>query len=217
VWARNPDAALGIEREVETGQVQPFAQLETKPGTTFKLSANAQYEDVLADFELSDEAGILAGSYWFTEAIAEFRAPRGWMVRPNLTLTGGEFYDGRRIAVNTDLSWSVSEHLELRGSWEWNRIRFEERGLDFTSNLLRLTARGALNTEFSIDAFAQYNSLNDLLSTNTRFRYNFREGQDLWLVWNEGLNMEREVLGVPMLPLENQRTITLKYTHAFVF
>ncbi len=217
VWARNPDRALGLERGVESGQVQPFVQLETKPGTTFKLSANAQYEDVLSDFDLSDDVGILRGSYSFTEGIAEFRAPRGWMVRPNLTLTAGEFYDGGRLAVASDVSWSVDEHLELRGAWEWNRIRFEERGLDFTSNLFRLTARGAFNTKFSVDAFAQYNSLNDLLSTNTRFRYNFSEGQDLWFVWNEGLNMEREVLGVPMLPLENQRALTLKYTHAFVF
>jgi hypothetical protein len=217
VWARNPDRALDLDREVESGQVQPFLQLETKPGTTFKLSANSQYEDVLNAFDLSDDVDIPAGSYWFTEGVGEFRAPRGWNVRPNLTMRAGEFFDGRRLAVETDLSWSVDEHLELRGAWEWNRIRFDERALDFTSNLFRLTARGAFNTELSVDAFVQYNSLNDLMSTNTRFRYNFQEGQDLWFVWNEGLNMEREVLGVPMLPFEGARTLTLKYTHAFVF
>ena len=217
VWARNPDEDAGVEREVETGQVQPFVQLETKPGASVRVSANAQYEDVLTAFDLSDDVGILPGSYWFVEGVARFNAPRGWNVRPNLTLTGGEFFDGRRVAVETDLSWSVDEHLELRGAWEWNRIRFEERGLAFTSNLFRLTARGAFNTKFSVDAFVQYNSLNDLMSTNTRFRYNFREGQDLWLVWNEGLNMERQVLGVPTLPFEDARTLTLKYTHTLIF
>jgi hypothetical protein len=219
LWARNgiTGDSLVIERAVETAQINPFIQVETKPGTTFKLSSNSQYEDVLAEFELSPEASIPAGSYWFTEGVAEFRAPRGWAVRPNLTLTAGKFFDGRRLAVGTDLGWSVDEHLELRGGWEWNRIRFEERGQAFDSNLVRVTARGAFNTEFSVDAFVQYNSLNDLLSTNTRFRYNFREGQDLWLVWNEGLNLEREILGVPTLPFENQRALTLKYTHTFVF
>jgi hypothetical protein len=88
---------------------------------------------------------------------------------------------------------------------------------NFDSNLFRLTARGAVNTKISVDAFAQYNSLNDQLAMNTRFRYNFREGQDLWFVWNEGLNLEREILGVPTLPLESARALTLKYTHTFIF
>jgi hypothetical protein len=216
VWARNEDQLLGIEQAVESGAAEPFLQLETKPGTTFKVSANSQYEDVLDDFELSPEANIPAGSYWFTEGAAEFRAPRGWIVRPNVTFTGGEFFDGQRVGVSTDLSWSVDEHLELRGGWEWNRIDFDDRGQNFDSNLLRLTARGAFNTKFSVDAFVQYNSLDDALSTNTRFRYNFREGQDLWFVWNEGLNLEREILGVPTLPLEDARTLTIKYTHTFI-
>ena len=38
--------------------------------------------------------------------------------------------------------------------------------------------------------FVQYNSLTEQATTNARLRYNFREGQDLWLVWNEGLNIE---------------------------
>lgn len=211
VWRRNEDAA------VETAQIQPFLQFETKPGTTFKVSVNTVYDDVQTDFDLSDDALIPMGSYWATEGIAEFRAPRGWTVRPNLTLTGGDFFDGRRVGIGGNLNWSVNRHLELQGGWEWNRIRFDERGQEFDSSLLRLTARGALNTYFSIDAFAQYNSLNDALTTNTRFRYNFREGQDLWLVWNEGLNLEREVLGVPMLPFESARTLTVKYTHTLVF
>jgi uncharacterized protein DUF5916 len=211
LWSRNEGM------RVETSQIEPFLQLETKPGTTFRASTKTQYEDVVTDFDLSPEATIPAGSYWFTEAALQFRPPRGWGVRPGLTLTSGEFFDGRRVAIRSDVSWSVNSHLELQGGWEWNRINFEERMEQFESNLVRLTARGALDTKFSIDAFVQYNSLSDALTTNTRFRYNFQEGQDLWFVWNEGLNLEREVLGVPMLPLSSARTLTLKYTHTFIF
>ncbi len=210
-WTRNSDD------ELETLQFQPFVQLETKPGATIKFSTNTQFEDVLAGFDLSEEVQIPIGSYWATEGAAEFRAPRGWTFAPNLTFTGGEFFDGQRVGVKVDLNWSVNQHLGLVGGVEWNRIRFDERGQEFDSNLARLTARGAFNTELSVDAFVQYNSLSDALTTNTRLRYNFREGQDLWLVWNEGLNLEREVFGQPPLPLEDARTLTLKYTHTFIF
>jgi hypothetical protein len=211
VWLRN------VDDRVDTGAFQPFVQLETKIGLTFKLSANTQYEDILSPFDLSESVQIPADSYWATEYAAQLRSPRGWKVRPNVTVTTGEFFDGRRTAISTNANWSVDRHLELIGGWEWNRIRFASRVQEFDSNLLRLTARGALNTQFSVDAFAQYNSLTDALTTNTRLRYNFREGQDIWLVWNEGLNLQREVFGMAPLPLESGRTLTLKYTHTLIY
>ena len=211
VWVRNAD------RRVDSEQVKPFLTLETNPGASLTLSASHTYEDVPEAFELSEDADIPAGSYRATEGAVEFRAPRGWMIRPNVTATAGQFFDGSRTGLKTDLNWAVNQHLELVSGWEWNRIRFDERGQAFDAHLVRLQARGALDVHFSIDAFAQYNSLTDVVSTNARLRYNFREGQDLWFVWNEGLNLRRDVLGVPRLTFSEARTLTMKYTHTLVF
>lgn len=211
VWVRNGDD------RVDTGQLAPFLTLETKPGATFKISSTTLYDDVLEAFSLSENATVPAGSFWATQGAVEFRAPRGWTVRPNLTVTAGQFFDGSRVGFETDFNWAVNQFVEFRGGWEWNRIRFDTRGQAFDSNLLRLTVRSAFNTHLSLDTFAQYNSLTDQVTTNARLRYNFREGQDLWLVWNEGLNLERDVLGRPRLPFEEARTLTVKYTHTLVF
>jgi hypothetical protein len=129
----------------------------------------------------------------------------------------GQFFDGRRLQVNSDFNWAPSKHVEFVGGMEFNRIRFDNRDQSFDANLLRLTTRLAANTKASLDIFGQYNSLNDQLTTNARFRYNFREGQDLWVVWNEGLNLERDILGVPRLPFTDARTLTVKYTHTLTF
>lgn len=210
-WVRNTDDA------VDTGEVSPFLALETNDGLSLRLNSRTQYEDVPADFPLSDDATILAGSYWAHEATFRFEAPRGWSIRPNVGVTAGDFFDGSRFAVTHDFDWPVSPHVQLRGGWEWNRIRFDDRGQAFDANLLRLTARLALDTHLSMDVFAQYNSLTDQVAANSRLRYNFREGQDLWVVWNEGLNLERDVLGVPRLPLSNARTFSVKYTHTLIW
>lgn len=210
-WIRNGDD------RVETALVEPFVQLETTVGTTFRVSARALYEDVIAPFSLSSEAEVPAGTYWAREAAFEFRSPRGWAIRPNLTLTTGEFFDGQRFQVNTNFDWPVNAHLGLRGGWEWNRVRFGERGQAFDASLLRLTSRLAIDTRLSIEVFGQYNSLSDQLTTNSRLRFQVREGQDLWMVWNEGLNLERDPLGVPRLPISDTRTLTLKYTHTFIW
>jgi len=209
-WVRNAD------RRVDTGQLKPFLTVESKPGTSLTLSSNTTYEDVPEAFSLSHDAEIPAGSYWATEGAVEFRAPRGWALRPNVTLTAGQFYDGRRVGVQSTTNWAVNQHLELIAGWDWNRIRFDGRGQAFDANLLRLQARGAWDTHLSLDTFVQYNSLTDQVSTNARLRYNFREGQDLWFVWNEGLNLQRDVAGMPRLPFSGARTLTMKYTHTLI-
>jgi hypothetical protein len=209
-WVRNAD------RRVDTGQLKPFLTVESKPGTSLTLSSNTTYEDVPEAFALSHDAEIPAGSYWATEAAVEFRAPRGWALRPNVTLTVGQLYDGRRVGIQSTTNWAVNQHLELIGGWDWNRIRFDGRGQAFDANLLRLQARGAWDTHLSLDTFIQYNSLTDQVSTNARLRYNFREGQDLWFVWNEGLNLQRDVVGMPRLPFSEARTLTMKYTHTLI-
>ena len=211
VWMRNADD------QVDTGEIGPFLQFETKRGVIFKLASKTTYEDVPESFTLPGDLEILGADYWTTEASAELRAAREWPIRPNVTVTRGDFYDGDRFAVKTDFEWPPSAYVSFAGGWEWNRLRFPDRGESLDTNLLRLTVRLALDTHFSMDAFGQYNSLTDQLTTNTRVRYNFREGQDLWLVWNEGLNLERDVLGMPRLPLSEARTLTVKYTHTFIF
>ena len=210
-WFRNRDDVM------ESGVATPFLQLETADGTTFRAEVSAKREDVETAFDLSDAAIVPVGTYGTVEGELQFRAPRGWLVRPNLTMVGGSFFDGRRTQVSGSVAWSAGRHVELTGGWEFNRVRFEDRDQAFDANLVRLTARFAANTKASLDVFGQYNSLNDQLTTNARFRYNFREGQDLWLVWNEGLNLERDVLGVPRLPRSDARTLTLKYTHTLIF
>jgi hypothetical protein len=211
LWVRNADD------EVDTGQLEPFLTFQTKPGTSLTLSTKTRYEDVPEPFELSDDAEIPVGSYGATEGVVEFRAPRGWAVRPNLTVTVGELYDGRHVGTESQLNWTVNQHVELITGWNWDRIRFVDRDQSFEANLLRLQARAAWNTHLSLDTFVQYNSLTDQVSTNARVRYNFREGQDLWMVWNEGLNVRRDVVDRPRLPFSEARTLTMKYTHTLVF
>lgn len=211
VWIRNADD------EVDTGEVRPFLTLETNDGLSLTGDTRTRYEDVPAAFELSDDAVIPEGSYRATEASVRFGAPRGWAFRPNLGLTAGQFFDGRRVAIDPSFDWPVNAHLQLSGGWEWNRIRFDDRAQAFDAHLLRLNARAALDTHLSLDVFTQYNSLADHMATNARLRYNFSEGRDLWLVWNEGLNLERDRLVGPRLPASSGRTLAMKYTHTLIF
>ena len=70
-----------------------------------------------------------------------------------------------------------------------------------------------MDIHFSATALLQYSSTADRLGVNARLRYHFREGSDLWLVYNDALNTDRDGLSGPRLPLSQVRTIMLKYTY----
>jgi hypothetical protein len=71
-----------------------------------------------------------------------------------------------------------------------------------------------LNTRLSLNAFIQYNTALNGIITNLRLRYNPKEGNDLYLVFNEDRNsaLSREL---PNLPVYNSRAVMVKYTYTF--
>lgn len=58
-------------------------------------------------------------------------------------------------------------------------------------------------------------SLPALALGNFRLRYNPREGNDLYVVFNEGLNLDR-FDRTPVPPFVNARTLVMKYSYTFV-
>jgi uncharacterized protein (UPF0333 family) len=71
-----------------------------------------------------------------------------------------------------------------------------------------------LNTKLSVNAFIQYNTAVHEIVSNLRFRYNPKEGNDFYIVFNEGrnTNLTREV---PNLPVYSGRAVLVKYTYTF--
>ena len=101
-----------------------------------------------------------------------------------------------------------------RGFYQYQTADFPDSNQEFQVHLARLRAEVGFNTKASIAAFVQYNSADDVFSANVRFRYNFREGQDLWIVYNEGVNTDRFSYD-PVPPETDFRTVLVKYTHTF--
>ena len=57
----------------------------------------------------------------------------------------------------------------------YNHIRLPDRDQAFHTHPFRLRIGTALDTRLSVNAFLQYNSAVDLISTNVRFRYTIRD------------------------------------------
>jgi hypothetical protein len=203
---------------LESLEAGPEWTTDMKSGRKWVAAATVREERVTRPFGFAG-AAVPGGDYRWAEGRLAYTQPGGALLRGTLTVEGGRFYDGHRIGFSAAPTWSASRHLELNGLYQASRITFADRPAGAQQVLIqvaRIRARvmfsGALSTAF----FAQYTSAADLLTLNARLRYNRREGQDFYLVFNDGLNTERTGFE-PGLPLSAGRTLLLKYSHAVPF
>ncbi len=199
----------------ESREIRPELEFAFRGGANLTVGTLSSFESVPEPFAISD-AEIPAGDYWFHEANAMLRLPRSDLFRGEFNASVGSFYDGRRIGISLSPTWVVSRHLELESAWEINRLDFAARDEGTTAQLARLKVKTALNPRLSVSTFGQYNNATAQTSFNVRFRYHFREGTDLWIVYNEGLYNDRDGFSGPRRPLSSGRALLVKYSHTFV-
>ena len=202
------------DRSIESAEGGPEWKFSAKSGAGGSLEVKLLFEDLLEPFALSEEAVVPVGSYTFFRLGASYHVSHTRLFQLRPRIEAGTFFDGWQMTVAFSPVWYVSPHLELAGSYLYNQIRFPDRDQRFDAHLARLRIGTALNTKVSTNAFIQFNSATNTVSANVRFRYNFREGNDLWIVYNEGMNTDRHRVA-PALPFTDARTILLKYTYTF--
>ncbi|MFV1987769.1 MAG: DUF5916 domain-containing protein, partial [Gemmatimonadota bacterium] len=179
--------------------MEPELRLEFKSDVELGFALRGSFESVRDSFPVGD-LSIEPGEYWFWEPEIRLKLPRGALFRGDFIASAGSFYDGTRVAFAFNPTWTLSRYIELGAGYELNKFDFADRDEATTTHLVRMLVQLALNTKVSLSTFVQYNSTIDLTSVNARFRYNFGEGTDLWIVYDEGLNTVRELADVPRLP-----------------
>ncbi|HLG04686.1 MAG TPA: DUF5916 domain-containing protein [Gemmatimonadales bacterium] len=200
------------DKTVESAEIASEIGAELKSGQEIGIAVRRSFESIRESFEISGGAGVVPGDYWFTRVELNVMAPRTATFRPSFSISGGSFFDGTRIGLSARPAWNPSRHLELGLDYDYNRVRFGERAERADLHLVRLRLQLALDVHLSLAALAQYDNAEDAFGINARFRYNFREGRDLWVVYNEAMNTERPP-EVPRLPLTRSRGFLVKYTH----
>jgi hypothetical protein len=211
---RNSDRAL------ESGQYAFWVQWDSKAGGGGWIEPKWFHENVLVPFTIGGSVEIPAGSYDFADLQVVSLMPSGRTLRADVDFRTGTYFDGRRTQVILTPTWNVNRHLELGGDYQLTALRFPVRQQSADIHLLRLRVRTALDAKASGNAFVQYNSTTERLDFNVRLRYAVTEGTDLWLVYNEGLDTDRDrdiLQQERFVPFSVSRALIVKYTHTFGF
>ena len=182
---------------------------------SIKARAFLERENLNEGFSLADGVDIPKDEYTYAFAQIGGSTPNGRPLQADGNLRIGQFFDGTQLVASVTPNWSVSERIALSATYQFNRVRFADRDQTFNAHVVRSRADLMLNTRVTFSTFLQYNSASDAVILNARFRYNPREGNDFFLVYNEAVNTDRFAV-VPELPFSSSRTLILKYTYTFL-
>jgi hypothetical protein len=188
---------------------------EAKKGFFGFASASWELEDLQDTLYLgNNQAFVPPGRYPFTYLTAQYGTSTSHAISATLTGEAGKFYDGWKLSFSASPKLNIGSGFSLNLTYDLNYVNFASRSTRFTNHIFGLKGLLTLTIKTSLSAFIQYNTAVDKIYSNIRFRYNPSEGNDFYIVYDEGLNTNiyREV---PTMPYSSGRTILLKYTYTF--
>jgi hypothetical protein len=154
------------------------------------------------------------GRYHFTHVTGTLITPVSKSFVTTMMTDAGNYFDGSCLSFQLIPGWNISRHLEIGGNYNFDWVKFTTRKQEMVNHIFGLKILYMPDTRLSFNTYLQYNTAIQRVITNIRFRFNPKEGNDLYIVFNEGrnTNLNREI---PNLPVYSARTILLKYTYTF--
>lgn len=199
---------------VESMLVENDWKINFKNNSDFTMTANWWFENLQNPLFFSEDVFVEPGDYSFYGVRFEYGMSNAKLLRTEISGGINTFYDGTQFSFGISPTWNQSKFFEISGGVEFNLVEFPDRDQKEFLNIFRLRSLIALNTKASLQLLSQYNYLVRRLGTNARFRYNFREGNDFWIVYSETSNTHLDRT-IPTLPRFNNRVLLVKYTHTF--
>jgi hypothetical protein len=216
IHLRNLNYFSVSHNKLESLSIMPGYSIEFKNMMMAMLYFGYNYENVFDSIEISDDTDVPPGEYKFWSMEGMCMTPMSLPLSASLMIQAGSFYDGRRLSVGLQPVWGISSSFQLSSFYEFDWVDFSAREQKFLAHIIRLKALYMFSTKLSVSAFIQFNSGENNIISNFRLRFNPREGNDFYIVYNEGTNtaLDREI---PNLPRMSDRTLLLKYTYTFAF
>ncbi len=198
----------------ESANSEAALAFELPGGATWTVTGSRQEDDLLVPFAPTPSTTVPAGRYVAAFAKLALIAPTGPRVVIGGSLRAGEYYDGSLYSVALTPEWRASAYLRVSADLQLDRVDFPVRGQREWSRLARLRVLASATPQISFSAVVQANGLADLATANLRFRYNVREGHDLWVVYGHQANLDRDRM-TPAAPGTARAALLVKYTRSF--
>lgn len=131
----------------------------------------------------------------------------------------GRLYNGKRIYTDPTFKIYLSKYFNLNVGTVLNFINFPKEysttgKTHYTNALLFSGITFTASPKLSLKLLAQYDNISRNFGVNGRFRYNSKEGTDLYIVYTPGFYFPDEIM-TPKPPRLMSQSLIIKYSKTF--
>lgn len=180
-------------------------------GDRFEANWAPQYERLDEPFEIADGVVIPPGSYRFDRYRLEAQSSEHRALVGGFSWWLGKFFDGELDELEVFSNWTSSSGV-LAFQLTCQRFVGDLPAGDFDFSLATLRADLALPREAILSTLVQYDTAEEAVGLNVRFRWTVRPGSDLFVVWSRGWSGDAGDGGSGLRPRSDGLTAKLRWT-----
>ncbi len=148
----------------------------------FYVSVSRRTDNPSKAFSISDTT-IEGGDYIWWDLRARYNTTNSRPLSMGLGCQVGEFYDGHRYGLSTDVVLRANRHFELTIDYNYNH--FDLPGGQFDTHVARVGTSMNFTPDLTWSNLLQYDSVSNDIGLNSRLRWEFRPGATAYLSLNQ--------------------------------
>ena len=170
------DYVTDPQGRLQSRQAQAAYRLEFQSGDNLAFEVADLYERLPTPFTISPGVTIPVGSYSFSEIHAIYNFGPQRAVSANVAFEAGQFYDGTRLSISANRGRvQLNPQLTLEPGITVNSVKLPYG--DFVATVFSTRGTYTMSPRQSISALVQLNSTASAMSTQVRYRWEYRSRQ----------------------------------------
>ena len=188
--------------ETRTAEGQFEVQFHNSDRFTFNYTSETEF--LPAPFPIATNVTVPVGEYDFGSGELSYVFGRQRNVSSTVRAAYGTFFNGHKTTLTvTQGRVSFGPQISIEPSVSINKIDLVQG--QFTTKVISTRTTYTMTPLMFATALVQYNSGNNTVAANVRFRWEYRPGSELFVVFNE----QRDTL-VPSFPSLRNRAFIVK-------
>ncbi|MBT5330413.1 MAG: hypothetical protein HOL48_01370, partial [Porticoccaceae bacterium] len=161
--------------------------LHFRRGDTIHFDINQEKEVVTVGRNPTGDLGfdIAAGTYTDNSYQLRYSSPTYLDVSGEIETSVGDFFSGTFKNINPSVDWQANRHISM--SLGYDLTKYELGGESVYTREVEFDLTVAFTSKISLTTNIEYDNVRRQASFNNRLRWNIEPGQDLWVVFNQGL------------------------------
>ena len=199
---------------VETREATGLFTIEWENSDQLTVSAIDSYEFLPLPFRIAPDVVLPVAGYDFTNLQLGYNFGQQRRFSANVMAEHGSFYGGTKTTLGISRGRvTITNQVSVEPSLSLNWIDLPQG--EFRTDLVGTRATWTMTPLMFASALVQYNSRLDQVSANIRFRWEYRPGSELFVVYNEDRNTGLDGFG--RFPVLNNRAFIVKVNRLLRF